>query len=193
MAITDIAADTDSTGTSIDRATRSAVRCRVPVSVVGIVDLGIRWTLARAIREASGARMMAPSILASSERRWGLNSASTRKPPVQIDSTSGPSPTTTKPPRLACRIRSSPSRSGRPGAAIARASSRAELWRALTTSAGYRSAELVVPVEVLTWTVVRFDGKGGNRTQDRRHPYEFEPGGPAGVDGGTKTWVNPSR
>ena len=52
--MTDMAADTDSTGTSIDRATRSAVRWRVPVSVVGIEASGIRWTLARAMREASG-------------------------------------------------------------------------------------------------------------------------------------------
>ena len=38
----------------MERATRSAVRCRVPVSEVGMVALGMRWTLARAIREASG-------------------------------------------------------------------------------------------------------------------------------------------
>ncbi len=83
-----MAAETERTGTSIDRATRSAVRWRVPVSVVGIEASGIRWTFARAIREASAARMMAPSILASSERRWGLNSASSRNPPEQIESTS---------------------------------------------------------------------------------------------------------
>ncbi len=40
----------------MDRATRSAVRCRVPVSVVGMVALGIRWTLARAMREASASQ-----------------------------------------------------------------------------------------------------------------------------------------
>ncbi len=130
--MTDMAADTDRTGTSMDRATRSAVRCRVPVSVVGMLALGIRWTLARAMREASGARMMAPSILASSESRWGLNSASSRNPPEQMESTPGPSPTTTRAPRLARRMRSSPSRSGRPGAAMARASLSGELWRAIT-------------------------------------------------------------
>ncbi len=64
--------DTEMTGTLIDRATRSAVRCRVPVSVVDTFGLGTRWTLARAMRLALGARMMAPSILASSERRCGL-------------------------------------------------------------------------------------------------------------------------
>ena len=64
-----MASETAMTGTSMERATRSAVRWRVPVSDVGIVALGTRCTLARAMREASAARMMAPSILASSERR----------------------------------------------------------------------------------------------------------------------------
>ena len=41
----------------------------------------MRWTLARAMRAASADTMMAPSILASSDRRWGVNSASRRKPP----------------------------------------------------------------------------------------------------------------
>ena len=108
-----IASETVMTGTSIDRATRSAVRCRVPVSEVGMVALGIRCTLARAMREASAARMMAPSILASSERRWGLNSASRRKPPVQTERTAGSSPTMISAPCLACRMRSIPSRKRR--------------------------------------------------------------------------------
>ena len=38
--------------------------------------------------------MMAPSILASSDSRCGVYSASRRKPPVQIESTAGSSPTT---------------------------------------------------------------------------------------------------
>src|SRR4028119_80393 len=66
-----MSSDTEITGTWIERATRSAVRWRVPVSDVGTLGLGTRWTLARAMRLASGARMMAPSILASSESRWG--------------------------------------------------------------------------------------------------------------------------
>ena len=131
-----MAAETDTTGTSMDRATRSAVRCRVPVSMVGIAALGMRCTFALAMRPASGDRITAPSILASSDRRWGLNSASRRKPPVQIDSTSGPSPTTSSSPRLACKMRSMPSRSGWPGATRARASAMAELGRT-TTSAWY--------------------------------------------------------
>ena len=59
------------TGTSRERATRSAVRCRVPGLGGGTAGLGTRWTLARAMRLASAARMMAPSIFASSESRWG--------------------------------------------------------------------------------------------------------------------------
>ncbi len=55
---------------------------------------------------------------------------------MQIDSTSGPSPTTRRRPRLACRTRSMPSRNGWPGATRARASAMAELGRT-TTSAWY--------------------------------------------------------
>ncbi len=111
-----MSSEMEMTGTAMDRATRSAVRCRVPVSEVGTLGLGTRCTLARAIRLASEARMMAPSILASSESRWGLKAASSKKPPEQMLSTSGPSPTTTRPPIFACRIRSSPDRRWVPGA-----------------------------------------------------------------------------
>ena len=111
-----MSSEMEMTGTSIERATRSAVRCRVPVSVVGTLGFGTRWTLARAMRLASEARMMAPSILASSDSRWGLKAASSRNPPEQMFSTSGPSPTTTRPPILAWRMRSRPARSGVPGA-----------------------------------------------------------------------------
>ncbi len=131
-AMTAMSSDTEITGTSIDRATRSAVRWRVPVSEVGTLGLGTRWTLARAMRLESGARMIAPSILASSDSRWGLNSASSRKPPEQMLSTSGPSPTTIRAPMLACRIRSRPSRNGRPGATAASASIRVALGREST-------------------------------------------------------------
>ena len=98
--MTAMSSDTEMTGTSIERATRSAVRWRVPVSDVGTLGLGTRWTLARAMRLASLARMMAPSIFASSDRRWGLKAASSRKPPEQMLSTSGPSPTTMRAPML---------------------------------------------------------------------------------------------
>ena len=59
--------------------------------------------------------MIAPSIFASSDRRCGVNSASSRNPPEQMFSTAGPSPTTISAPILACRMRSIPSRSGVPG------------------------------------------------------------------------------
>ena len=113
------------TGTPSDRATRSAVRCLVPVSLVGTVGSGTRCTLARAIRVPSAARMIAPSIFASSLIRCGLYGASSRKPPLQMASTSGPSPSTTSAPIFARTTRSSPSRSGVPGATAASA-----LWSA---------------------------------------------------------------
>ena len=69
--MTCMSSDTEMTGTAMERATRSAVRWRVPVSEVGTLGLGTRCTLARAMRLASPDKMMAPSILASSERRWG--------------------------------------------------------------------------------------------------------------------------
>ena len=51
---TPIDADTEMTGTSIDLAMRSAVRWRVPVSDVGMEGLGMRCTLARAMRAGVG-------------------------------------------------------------------------------------------------------------------------------------------
>ena len=122
-ATTDMSSDTVMTGTSIWRPTRSAVRWRVPVSEVGMLGSGTRCTLARATRDVSEARMMAPSIFASSDSRWGVNSASRRKPPEHTCSTSGPSPTTIIAPMRAWRMRSSPSRSGVPGATRRRESS----------------------------------------------------------------------
>jgi hypothetical protein len=115
--------DTEITGTHSDLATRSAVRCRVPVSEVGTVGSGTRCTLARAMRLASAARMIAPSIFATSWRRWGVNPASRRKPPEQICSTSVPSPTTMSAPLPDWRTRSIPSRKDCPGATDARAAS----------------------------------------------------------------------
>ena len=120
--MTPISSLADTTGTFSDLATRSAVRCRVPVSLVGTVGSGTRWTLARAMRVPSVEMMMAPSILASSDRRCGLYGASTRKPPEQMASTSGPSSITSSAPALARTTRSMPSRSGVPGAEEARAS-----------------------------------------------------------------------
>ena len=79
---------TEITGKPVCRATRSAVRCRVPDSSVGIVGSGIRCTPARTIRVPSlASTITAPSILASSRSRVAENSTSSAKPPVHSDST----------------------------------------------------------------------------------------------------------
>src|SRR5260370_839048 len=125
MATSDRSSETVMTGTGTWRATRSAVRCRVPVSEVGMFESGTRCALERTIREQSAVTMMAPSILASSESRCGVNSASRRNPPEQTWSTSGPAPTTRSAPMRAWMIRSMPSRSPDPGATRRRAARRA--------------------------------------------------------------------
>ena len=199
--------DTEMTGTSIDRATRSAVRCLVPVSDVGTLVLGTRWTLARAIRVALAARMMAPSILASSDSRWGLNSASSRKPPEQMLSTSGPSPTTISAPMLACRIRSRPSRSGRPGATAASASIMAALGRRRHSPNAYLVTCPLRPAtprasRARAWRPMvdhRPDGRWWpsatlTRVGQRGHPLDDDGGvSGAGADIGTRARPNPSR
>ena len=53
------------TSASVCLETRSAVRCRVPVSSERIVGSGISWTLAIAIFVALAFSAMAPSILAT--------------------------------------------------------------------------------------------------------------------------------
>ena len=47
-------------------ATRSAVRCLVPVSAEGIAGSGISWTFANASVSTFVSTMIAPSIFASS-------------------------------------------------------------------------------------------------------------------------------
>ena len=54
------------TSASVCFETRSAVRCRVPVSNVRIVGSGVSWTLTWAILVAFELSTIAPSILASS-------------------------------------------------------------------------------------------------------------------------------
>ena len=53
------------TSASVCLDTRSAVRCRVPVSSDRIVGSGISWTFAQRILVLFAARMIAPSIFAS--------------------------------------------------------------------------------------------------------------------------------
>ena len=108
--------DTEITGNPVCRATRSAVRWRVPVSSDGMDGSGIRWTAARVIRVMSRSMMMPPSILASSRRPVAVNGTSRVKPPVQIDSTTRSWPSTIRAPVRPRRIRSRPSRRAVPGA-----------------------------------------------------------------------------
>ena len=194
-----MAADTETTGTSIDRAMRSAVRCRVPVSVVGTVGFGMRWTLARAMRAASAETMMAPSILASSDSRWGLNSASRRNPPVQMDSTSASSPTTISAPRLASSTRSRPvaqrltrvppAPGHRPWPSPVRLHGR--------MVPGHRRLPTAPPpVPGGAAAAVR----GGSMARPRRPPRATEctwttsiPAGPSGHDAGTRARRKPTR
>ena len=112
--------DTEMTGWPVCLATRSAVRCRVPVSSEGIVWSGIRWTAARWMRVMSLSMTIAPSILASSRRPVAVNGTSRVKPPVEMDSTTLSSPRTIRAPVRPRRMRSSPSRRGVPGAIEAR-------------------------------------------------------------------------
>src|SRR5690554_914460 len=100
----------------VDLATRSAVRCLIPVSVDGMVASGSSMVLTWRIFLASRLSIIAPSILASSYRLAGLNSLSMRKPPSRIASISGVSPRTINAPVLARNTFSSPSRSAVPGA-----------------------------------------------------------------------------
>ncbi|OPZ73371.1 MAG: hypothetical protein BWY80_00950 [Firmicutes bacterium ADurb.Bin456] len=101
-------------------ATRSAVRWRIPVSVEGVSWLGTNWVLAAKILLVSLLKIIAPSILASSYKLEGEQSALITKPPSVICITSGVSPTIMSPPFLARRIFSRPSRSGVPGATVRR-------------------------------------------------------------------------
>ena len=108
--------DTEITGKPVCRATRSAVRCRVPVSSEGIVWSGIRCTAARMMRVMSRSTMIPPSILASSRSPVAVKGTSRAKPPVEIDSTVLSLPSTIRAPVRPRRIRSSPSRRRVPGA-----------------------------------------------------------------------------
>ena len=77
---------------------------------------------------------MAPSVLASSDRRCGENDALTRKPPEEMLRTSGPSPMTISAPMPAFRMRSRPSRNGWPGATERQGAMRSWLERTDTWS-----------------------------------------------------------
>ncbi len=115
-AISRIDWETETTGKPHALETRSAVRCRVPVSSVGIEASGTSCTPARRIFVMSLSRISAPSSLHSSRRRVAVNSTSSTNPPVHIDSTVLSMPSTIRPPVLPRRMRSRPSRRAIPGA-----------------------------------------------------------------------------
>ena len=132
------------------------------------VRVGNEVHVGAAMRLASLARMMAPSIFASSDRRCGLNAASSRNPPEQMFSTSGPSPTTISAPLFACRMRSSPSRNGVPGETAPRAARSSGLRRyAWATAAWYRYA-------ASRPSCSRRERHGLHRVAKRRHADELD-------------------
>src|SRR5918993_5408171 len=110
---------TDTTGKPVCFATRSAVRWRVPDSLVSMLASGTSWVAARRMRVTSRSQTMAPSIFASSRRRVAENSTSRGNPPVETISTSRSLPRTMSAPVRPRRIRSRPSRSSVPGATAA--------------------------------------------------------------------------
>ena len=118
-----------------------------------------------------------------------------------MDSTPGPSPTTTSAPRLARRIRSSPSRRGCPGAAMARASLSGELWRVVTgeiVPAGRGDPRVDEAANDVTSRTA-----GADRPRRVREPDDASgtvsarssstPAGPPGAEAGTTTRSKPSR
>src|SRR3954470_2734835 len=122
------------TGKPVCLATRSAVRWRVPDSVVSMLLSGTSWVAARRIRVPSRSRTTAPSILHSSRTRVAENSTSRTKPPVQIESTTRSKPSTMRAPVRPRRMRSRLSRSSVPGATAARAArSSSSSFRSITS------------------------------------------------------------
>jgi hypothetical protein len=113
--------ETATTIASVCLETRSAVRCRVPVSSVRIVGSGVSWTLTCAILVAFELNTIAPSIFASSYSVSGEYSSSNLIPPENRNASSSTSPITISPPERAWRMLSIPSRSAVPGATISSA------------------------------------------------------------------------
>ena len=146
-----IDADTEMTGTPVCRATRSAVRWRVPDSSVAIDGSGMRCTPARRMRLMSLSRMIAPSILASSRRPVAENGTSRANPPVDIASTSRSWPMTISAPVRPRRIRSRPSRRAVPGAMVVSVARR---------SVGIATVLLDVGMRVRSQSRARYGSRG---------------------------------
>ena len=78
---------TEITGYPVCHATRSAVRCRVPDSSVGMAGSGTSCTVARMMVPPDSSSTIAPSILASSRSRVAENGTRSSNPPVHRSST----------------------------------------------------------------------------------------------------------
>ena len=78
---------TEITVCPVCRETRSAVRCLVPASSVGMPGSGTNWTAARTIALTAPSSTMAPSILASSRSRVAENPAFSSNPPEHKSAT----------------------------------------------------------------------------------------------------------
>ena len=117
------AARSRSRSAAVWRATRSAVRCRVPVSADAIVGSGISCTFAWTMRLAPASSMIAPSIFASSYRYCGVNGRSIFMPPENMNCSSLVSPSTISAPRWPLITFSIATRSSVPGAMRRSASS----------------------------------------------------------------------
>ena len=133
------ACEIEITSAPVCLATRSAVRCRVPVSDEAIVGSGISWMLADTIRVADAFRMIAPSIFASSYRNCAENGLSSWSPPENRNCSSVASPITIRAPRWPLMMSSIPWRSSVPGA----------MRRSAATSAGSRRGSSPVTVHAL--------------------------------------------
>src|SRR3954464_7034354 len=156
--------DTEMTGKPLCRATRSAVRCRVPVSSEKMEGSGMRCTAACRMREASLSRTIAPSIFASSRSPVAVNGMSRKKPPVEIESTVLSLPSTSRAPVRPRRMRSSPSRRVVPGAMLARVA------RSRRTSSVRSLAGTSLPVVLVRSpfpALVSLEGIGSHDAQDR--------------------------
>src|SRR6478609_10105286 len=135
------------TGKPVCLATRSAVRWRVPDSVVSMRESGTSWVAARRMRVPSRSSTTAPSILHSSRTRVAENSMSSTKPPVQIESTTRSKPSTMRAPVRPRRMRSRLSRSSVPGATAAKAArSSSSSLRSITSLSARGAPSATTPV-----------------------------------------------
>ena len=111
----------DTTSASVCLDTRSAVRCRVPVSRERIVGSGVSCTFAHISFVEFWDSVIAPSIFASWNRKEGVYSMSSLMPPESSGERPSSSPITISAPVRASTQLSMPSLSAVPGATISSA------------------------------------------------------------------------